>query len=121
MLSKKSKKRPDMVIAKVDFKKDEHTGYYGEDIEECIAVIEIKFKNANCADSIYKDYEKLETYIKDLNINAHLFMVTIWEAFDSPTTWARKNASWAKGRLTELNASYKKGTDNEIQFYFFEH
>lgn len=118
---KGSKMRPDMVIATVDFDKDEHTGYYGDDVKECIAVIEIKFKNAYSSDTIYDDYEKLENYITNLNINAHMYMATIWEEFDDPTTWIRKNAAWAKGRVTELNASYIKNTDCEPQFYVFEH
>ncbi len=118
---KGSKKRPDMVIATVDFEKDKHDGYFGDDIKECISVIEIKFKNSNSINTIYDDYDKLEWYVNDLNVNSHLYMATIWEEFDEPTSWIRKNAAWAKGRVTELNASFKKGTDCEPQFYVFEH
>ena len=118
---KGSKKRPDMVIATVDFDKEDHNGYYGDDIKECLAVIEIKFKNKNSADTIYADYDKLEDYINRLNVNAHLYMATIWEEFDKPTSWIRKNAAWAKGKVTELNASYIIGSDYEPQFYVYEH
>ena len=112
--------RPDMVIAEVDFDKEDGT-YYGDDVKECIAVIEIKFKTKNGADAISADYDKLETYISKLNVNAHLYMATIWEEFDEPTTWIRKNAAWAKGKVTELNASYIKNSDYETQFYVCEH
>jgi len=118
---KGTKKRPDMVIATVDFDKDEHNGYYGDDIEECIAVIEIKFKNANSADTIYADYDKLKEYIDVFGVKSHLYMATIWECEDNPTTWVRKNAAWAKGNVTELNASYIKDTNCEPQFYVCEH
>ena len=47
-------------------------------------------------------------------------MATIWEYEDEETSWERKNASWAKDRLTELNASYKPGTHN-MRFYIKEH
>lgn len=105
---KGTKKRPDMVIATSDKK-------------ECIAVIEIKYKVADVIDPIYADYDKLKGYINDLNLNAHLYMATIWEEFDEPTSWIRKNAAWAKGKVTELNASYIKGSDYEPQFYVVEH
>lgn len=114
------KKRPDMVIAAVDFDND-YSDYYGDNIKECIAVIEIKFKNANSADTIYSDYDKLKEYIEDFGVKSHLYMATIWECNDKPTSWIRKNATWAKGRITELNASYIIGTDNIPQFYICEH
>ncbi len=118
---KGSKRRPDLVIATVDFEKEEHSGYYGDDIKECIAVFEIKFKCSNASDTIYADYDKLKDYIGNLGVNAHLYMATIWEEYDKHVTWIRKNAAWAKGRVTELNASYIIGTDREPQFYICEH
>ncbi len=114
-----SKKRPDMVIATVDLNKD--NDYYGDNIKECIAVIEIKFKASKYSNCIYDDYDKLQGYIDDLGINARLYMATIWEEFDEPTTWIRKNAAWAKGKVTELNASYIKNSDYETQFYVYDH
>ena len=117
---KGSKKRPDMVIAPVDFYKEDGE-YYGDDVKECVAIIEIKFKNSDTTDAIYSDYDKLKSYIDDLGVNANLYMATIWEREDNATPWIRKNAAWAKGKVTELNASYIKGTENEAQFYVFEH
>ncbi len=117
---KGSKKRPDMVIATVDFDK-EAGDYYGDYIKECLAIIEIKFKNANAVDSIYADYDKIREYIDDMGLNAHMYMATIWEERDKPTTWIRKNAAWAKGKVTELNASYIMKSDCEPQFYVCEH
>ncbi len=105
---KGTKKRPDMVIATADTK-------------ELVAVIEIKYKKANVVDPIYADYDKLEDYVSRLNVNAHLYMATIWEEFDEPTSWIRKNAAWAKDKVTELNASYIIGSDYEPQFYVYEH
>ena len=112
--------RPDMVIAEMDLDKEDGT-YYGDDVKECLAVIEIKFKTKNGADTISADYDKLEAYISKLNVNAHLYMATIWEEFDEPTTWIRKNAAWAKDKVTELNASYIKNSDYQTQFYVCEH
>ena len=110
---------PDMVIAKVDFDKDER--YYGDYIEECLCVIEFKYKTGfSSADVIYKDYEKMCKYVKELDVNCKLYMATIWEYEDKPTNWTRKNAAWAKNLLTELNASYEIGT-TDMRFYVFEH
>ena len=111
--------RPDIVIAKVNF--DGDSKYYGNDVSECIAVIELKYKKGfNASNDIYEDYEKLKTYVNDLHVDCKLYMATIWESEDKETSWERKNAAWAKDRLTELNASYEPGTQN-MRFYISEH
>ncbi len=116
---KKSGFRPDMVIAKMNFEKD--GTYYGDDVEECLCVIEFKYKTGyNSVNSIFEDYKKLRNYTQTLGVDCKLYMATIWEHEDDPVNWERKNAAWAKNRLTELNASYKRGTQ-DIQFYVFEH
>ena len=66
------------------------------------------------------DYDKLRYYVEKLNVESKLYMATIWECEDDPTTWERKNAAWAKGKVTELNASFKRGTW-DMQFYVAEH
>ncbi len=113
------KYRPDLVIAEVDTEKDKYD-YYSEAIGDILAVFEIKFISEKEADRVYADYEKLEEYIKN-GIDAHLYMVTIWECEDDATSWIRKNAKWAKDRVTELNASIKRKSDWALQFYVCEH
>lgn len=110
---------PDMVIARMDMKKD--VRYWGDAVTECLAVIEIKYKaNAGASRDIFADYNKLRYYVEKLNVESKLYMATIWECEDDPTTWERKNAAWAKGKVTELNASFKRGTW-DMQFYVAEH
>ena len=110
---------PDMVIARMDMEKD--VRYWGDAVTECLAVIEIKYKaNASASRDIIADYEKLRYYIEKLNVESKLYMATIWECEDDPTTWERKNAAWAKGKVTELNASYERGTWN-MRFYIAPH
>lgn len=110
---------PDMVIARMDMKKD--VRYWGDAVTECLAVIEIKYKaNAGASRDIFADYDKLRYYVEKLNVESKLYMATIWECEDDPTTWERKNAAWAKGKVTELNASFKRGTW-DMQFYVAEH
>lgn len=116
---KKSHKIPDMVIAKV--KEKQESDYWGDDIEKCLAVIEIKFKsNFQSSEDIYSDFEKLEYYKTELGVKCKLYMATIWEYEDGETNWVRKNGAWAKNTLTELNASYDKNTE-DIRFYIWEH
>ncbi len=111
--------RPDIVIAKVNF--DGDSKYYGNNVSECIAVIELKYKKGfNASNDIYKDYEKLKTYVNDLNVDCKLYMATIWEYEDKESSWERKNAAWAKDILTELNASYDPKT-KDMKFYISEH
>ena len=96
--------RPDMVIAKID--PDADVAYWGDAVTECIAVIELKYKTGFAAnEEIYSDYDKLKYYIDILGVNSKLYMATIWECEDDASSWIRKNAAWAKGRVTELNAS----------------
>lgn len=110
--------RPDMVIVKVDF--DKETDLLKECVEECLCVIELKYKNNFKANEIiYKDYEKFQNYVEELGLDCKLYMGTIWECEDDPVSW-KENDSWSKNRLTELNASYERET-NDMQFYIVEH
>ncbi len=112
--------RPDMVIATVDEESEEE--YLGKCIKECLCVIELKHKGryANYKD-ILADFEKIKEYIENPDIKCdRYYMATIWEYKDKPNTWARKNAAWTKGMLTELNASYC-GDDEEMKFYIYSH
>ena len=116
---KNSGYRPDIVIAKVNF--DGDSKHYGDDVRECIAIIELKYKRGfNASNDIYKDYEKLKTYVKDLHIGCKLYMATIWEYEDNEDSWEDEYSEWAKDRLTELNASYAPET-HAMRFYISEH
>ncbi len=112
--------RPDMVIARVNMNGE--SKYWGDDVIECLAIIEIKYKTGFAPhNDIISDYEKMKYYVQELDVEAKLYMATIWEYEDNVTTWERKNAAWAKGRLTELNASYVRNSDHEMQFYVYKH
>lgn len=110
--------RPDIVIARVDM--NASSQYLGDNIKECIAIIEVKYKTGYAASKdIISDYEKLKLYVQKLRVTAKLYMATIWEYTDKPISWEQENSAWAKGRLTELNASYN--SNNSIQFYVCPH
>ena len=112
--------RPDMVIAKINM--DSDADCWRGAITECLAIIEIKMKNRFIDNlAIYADYDKLRAYIEELKIKGKLYMATIWEYEDDESSWIRKNAAWAKDRVTELNASYKQNSDGETQFYVVKH
>ena len=112
-------KIPDMVIARMDMEKD--VRYWGDAVTECLAVIEIKYKaNASASKDIEDDYDKLKYYVEDLKLDCNLYMATIWECEDDPTTWVPEDEDWAKGKVTELNASYERGTW-DMRFYIAPH
>ncbi len=114
-----SRYRPDMVIARVDM---EYDGYWCDAIKDCLAVIEIKFKYGFAPNKdIYADYKKLEDYIRNVNTHGHLYMATIWEYWDDATSWIEDDDTWAKGKVTELNASYIPDSDREMRFYHVAH
>ena len=117
---KRSGYRPDMVIAKVDV--DSNANYWGDAVTECLAVIELKYKTGfTASEEIYADYDKLQYYVETLGVGSKLYMATIWEYEDDESAWAEEDSSWIKGRVTELNASYKRNADNELQFYVVRH
>ena len=111
--------RPDMVIARV--KPDSDESYWGDAITNCLAVIELKYKTGFAAsEEIYADYDKFRYYVETLDIDSKLYMATIWEYEDDETAWA-EDAVWVIGKLTELNASYKRSSDCVPQFYVVPH
>lgn len=113
-------KRPDMVIARINPEMD--YDFLGEAVTDILAIIEIKLQAGfRSASNIYNDYEKMKEYAQKLPKTAKLYMAAIWEWEDDATSWERKNAAWAKGILTELNASYIKKSSYEIQFYTYQH
>ncbi len=111
--------RPDIVIARMDFEKG--NDYWGKNISECLCIIELKYKNGSVSPNIiYSDHKKLQHYYEVLCIQCPMYMATIWEHEDDETTWIRKNAAWAKSRVTELNASYEHHTET-MRFYTYKH
>ena len=111
--------RPDMVIAKID--PDADVAYWGDAVTECIAVIEIKYKTGFAAnEEIYSDYDKLKCYIDTLGVSGKSYMATIWECEDDETAWL-EDVEWAVNKVIELNASYKRNSDHEPQFYVVKH
>ena len=117
-LFKETKYRPDMVIAEIT--PDSEEEYLGNWVTKIISIIEIKYQSDSFSaiKNIESDYDKIYWYINNLSFDGKYYMATIWEAEDSATTWIRKNAAWAKGKLTELNASYE---NDEMRFYVCEH
>ena len=116
---KQSGYRPDMVIARVNVDSDE--SYWGNAVTKCLTVIELKYKTGfTASEEIYADYDKLRHYVETLGIDSKLYMATIWEYEDDETPWA-EDADWLKGRVTELNASYKRNSAYEPQFYVYPH
>lgn len=114
-----SKFRPDMVIAHVDSSSD--ADYWRQAVTNCVVVIELKFKSRfQDKEAIYADYDKLKEYIEKMDIKGKLYMATIWECEDDQTSWIPQDESWAKGKVTELNASLT-GESCESQFYVKPH
>lgn len=113
--------RADMVIAQMDFEKEEK--HWGDCVKCFISVIEIKFKGdfKTAPDIIYEDYIKTKNYIKSLNLGneCHYYVATLWECYPNSKWWLDKDTKWAKGKLTELNADFNR--KGEMNFYVKEH
>lgn len=100
---------------------DADFAYWGDAVTEYIAVIEIKYKTGFAAnEEIYSDYDKLKCYIDTLGVSGKSYMATIWECEDDETAWL-EDVEWAVNKVVELNASYKRNSDHEPQFYVVKH
>lgn len=111
--------RPDMVIARVDM--DSEAEYWRQAVVDCPVVIELKFKSTFAENkTIYSDYDKLKKYIELLGIGGKVYMATIWECEDHKSAWLPDDAVWAKGKVTELNASLS-WNKSKPQFYVVTH
>ena len=113
--------RADLILAQMDFDKDEK--FWGDCVEKYICVFELKFKSdySTASDEIFMDYEKTKHYIEDLNLGeyCHFYIATIWECHPDSKWWLEKNEAWSKGKLTELNADHN--SKGEMLFYVKEH
>ena len=116
-LLKGTKRVPDLVVVKAD---PDSPYVWGDAVTEIVLIMEIKYKYGRGAsvDAIANDFEKIKWYTENLDSDCLYYMATIWEENDEDTSWIRKNAAWAKGKLTELNASYEK---DQMRFYITEH
>lgn len=103
---KKINCRPDMVIVKMKDNCDEE--YLINHIEEVVVAIELKFKNGYSYDSIVADKYKLKNYVKNIRNNCQYVLAVIQEKCWDYPFWLddRQANNWAKGRVTELVASY---------------
>ena len=116
---KRSGYRPDMVIARVDM--DTDVSRWADAVTGYLAVIELKYKMGFGANKdISADYKKLQDYVKTLGVGCKLYMATIWEYEDDAAAWA-EDAEWNQGKVTELNASYVRDSDDIPQFYVVNH
>ena len=120
--------RADMVLAVIDDDSDKE--FLGDCIKEYLCIIELKYKGEvfSAVEPICEDFTKTKNYIENMNLgNPQYYIATIWEYPDAKTAWLDEwkdrtntpDASWAKGKLTELNASYDK--DGEMRFYVISH
>ena len=102
---------------------DKDKPFWGDCVSKYISIFELKFKGnyASASDDIYKDYQKIKHYIKDLDLGAdcRYYIASIWECQTTSKQWLEKDTAWAKGKLTELNADYN--SKNQMCFYTKEH
>ena len=112
--------RADLILAQMNAEKN---GFWGDCVEKYISVFELKFKGdySSAAEHISKDYDKIEHYIKDFDLDddCHYYVAVIWECLPDSKWWLDKDTKWAKGKLTELNADYN--SKGKMNFYIKEH
>lgn len=112
---KNLKYRPDMVIVKMKDVFDDE--YLINNVKETIVAIEFKFQDKYGHNSIYKDRDKIKDYEKRINDDCYYVLAAIQEVYNPNPYWLdnRQANNWAKGKVTELVASYKKDSE-ELEF-----
>lgn len=112
------KYRADLAIVQMDV---ESENYYLKDrVKDVVAILELKYVNASNNDEateqwIMDDIRKFKRYIQEGNIDAQFYFAVIYENERTTLNWMDKRSSnhWAKGRVTELDASI---VGDEMQF-----
>lgn len=116
-------KRADVAIVKLMPEgKDGYSSHLRNYIEDVVAIIELKHKNGQSAtEEIYKDFQKLKDYIQKDKIDCQYYEGIIHEVQWGEKAWLDKRSSnnWARGKVTELVASYNE--DYEIEFDVFSY
>lgn len=117
------KYRADLAIVRMDA--DAEPYYLKDKVRDVIAVFELKYVNAEgnvqaVEQWIRKDITKFRRYIQKGKIDAQFYFAVIYEGERHPRQWVdkRRSTNWAKGRLTELNASLD-GTDMCFEVYYY--
>ncbi|MDO4468061.1 MAG: hypothetical protein Q4C49_13855 [Bacillota bacterium] len=116
-------KRADIAIVKLmPESEDGYHGHLRNYIEDVVAIIELKHKNGESAmEEIYRDFQKLKDYIQKDKIECQYYEGVIHEVLWKEKAWLdrRSTNNWAKGKVTELVASYNE--DYEIEFDIFSY
>ena len=116
-------KRADIAIVRLKPEgEDGYPGHLRNYIEDVIAIIELKHKNGQSAtEEIYKDFEKLKNYMQQDHIDCQYYEGVIHEVYWENKAWLDKRSTnnWAKGKVTELVASYNE--DYEMEFDVFSY
>ena len=112
------KYRADMVIVQMDAESENY--YLKERVSDIIAVFELKYVNGSSNDKateqwIKDDIQKFKQYIQKGKMNAQFYFAVIYENERTSLNWMDKRSSnhWAKGKVTELNASW---VSSEMKF-----
>lgn len=113
-----TKKVADIAIVEMANPSKSYSKPLREYVENIVAIIELKYKNGSAStnENINRDVQKLKEYIQIHNIDCQYYLAVIQEAHLGKQNWVNGNAvrGWAKGKVTELTASYDK--NYEMQF-----
>ena len=108
------KYRADLAIVQMDAESE--NDYLKDRVKDIVAIFELKYVNASNNDEateqwIMDDVRKFKRYIQEGKVNAQFYFAVIYENERTTLNWMDKRSSnhWAKGRVTELDASLVSG------------
>ncbi len=97
--------RADLVIAQL-CEKPGFNGHLRNDVEDILAVVEMKYKYDTSDEPFRKDIEKVQNYIKKLNYKSCLYYLAFIHEVINPNNkhaWlTSKDLQWVKGNLTAI-------------------
>lgn len=104
------KYRADLAIVQMDAESENY--YLKERVKDVVAIFELKYVNTSNKDKATEDWikddiRKFKQYIQKGNVDAQFYFAVIYENERTSINWIDKRSSnhWAKGRVTELDAS----------------
>ncbi|WP_129727900.1 hypothetical protein [Ectobacillus funiculus] len=118
--------RADLAIVRLRQDYEETSCYLGDNVEQVLAIIEVKYKGHSGTEPFEQDITKVKTYIDSVNdehfTQYYLAFIHEYEYYhDVVASWMTDDQKkWARGNVTELCAYYREGQE-EMQWDIVAH
>lgn len=109
--------RADLVVVQL-CEEPGYNGHLRNDVENILAVVEMKYKFGTNDDPFKQDVVKVKNYINNLDYKSCLYYLAFIHEVEKPNkgfSWlTQRDLKWAEGKVTELNGYFIEENDDPI-------